>query len=276
MLITKHFVLLNFPKTGSSFARKVLKVVYRRRRNEKNLFFKIFNKLKINTSPFKELFFTHYYYDKIGETIIDQHGTYSQIPGEYRDKPVVSIIRNPYERLLSIYEFKFWQQNPQLGKDIVNKHFPNFPDLSIDEYIDYLKLVNKKVNLKGKDNLVIGAFTVQFIQFFFKNPENVLLNINEEYLKSDTLFKNDLADIKFLRQENLKEDLICILKDFGFTEDEITFIREHKKVNITKKTVNHRNELYTNKLIKYFEEEEFFLIKILNELGFNYEKPSIN
>ena len=75
MLITEKFVLLNFPKTGSTFARETIKQVY----GVKNL--------RFNNTIYKSGIYTPKIFElllpKIDEGdyngIIDQHGKYKQI-----------------------------------------------------------------------------------------------------------------------------------------------------------------------------------------------------
>lgn len=140
MIITKNIVILNYPKTGSSFIRKVVKEIYRKR-NSKNLLSAIYKRLNIG---FKELLLPH-------PTIPDykdQHGCFDQIPNKHKNKIILSAIRNPYLKLESIYRFKWWAKYPLLDKVELKTHFPNFPDLSFNQYLKLEKIENKKVKKK--------------------------------------------------------------------------------------------------------------------------------
>jgi len=81
MIITDDFVMLNFPKTGSSFAREALKRLYANRNIIELMLPKITEKR---------------YRDRV-----DQHGTFRQIPLAHKNKPVLSITRNPLSRFQS-------------------------------------------------------------------------------------------------------------------------------------------------------------------------------
>lgn len=186
MIISNDFVLLNLPKTGSTYVRKVLKKIYNKRVRKK----------------------------------LNPHGIYDQIPLKHKNKKIVSVVRNPYERLLSGFEFGFWQENPAIEQIEIDKHFPNFPDLDINEYIDYLILVSELSYVEKPENLKIGPMSLQFIYFFFKNPTEVISNLNEDYIKSESEFLKEIAPIEFLKQETLNQDLHDFLLDNKFSKNE--------------------------------------------------------
>ncbi|WP_179319479.1 sulfotransferase domain-containing protein [Winogradskyella helgolandensis] len=272
MIITKKFVLLNLPKTGSTFVRSVLKKIYKNR-NKGNLFFKIAKKIKILKPPYKELILPNIKFKQGVVNHSDQHGVYSQIPEKDKNKTIVSVVRNPFDRLISTYEFQFWKGRPALEKNILELNFPNFPNLSIDEYIDYLILVGENSYENKPKNINIGLFSLQFIYFFFKEPKSVIKKINKEYLENETLFKEDLAEITFLKQESLSKDLIDFLIHQGFSKKELEFIHTQDKINVTENKTVNRSDLITPKVIDYIENYEQFYIKVLKSKGINYTNP---
>jgi hypothetical protein len=127
MLITDSFVMLNYPKTGTSFARQVIKELYAR---EPRRWFGRWC---------KELILPNIRTPGVA----DQHGTYSQLPRRYRNREIVAIIRNPYDRFLSVFEFRYWVNVPLLPWDVVYRRFPSFPSLTLDEYVDFDELVSQ-------------------------------------------------------------------------------------------------------------------------------------
>ena len=264
MIITDKLVILNFPKTGSTFVRKVLRDIYSKRR--KKLLFRILRKLKIKKDVgFKEIMTNHPLIDGYQ----DQHGCYDQIPDEHKKKTIVSVVRDPYLRLESIYKFRWWVDHPPVEKKLIDKHFPNFPDLSINQYLDMSLLVNKK--LKGKYNidntLKVGNQTIFFIRFYFKNHKKILANIDENYIKQG-LFKNDLCNVTFLRNENLNDELSIFLSNYSFSRDEIEFIKNHQKVNVTKSNVE--NKFLDQEIIDHVNEYEWILFEILRHFNIDY------
>lgn len=260
MLITKDFILINFPKTGSSFTRKVIKSILDRR--EENIFFQIMLKLDLRKKSYIELSHEHHLYKKININYSDQHGIYSQIPHQYiQGRKVVSILRDPYEKLFSAFEYKFWKSFPFLEKSIIESNFRNFHELDINDFIDFLKLVAKHTYLNGKE-IKVGYFSLQFIYYYFKDPETIINNLNETYLASDTIFKKDIAKIHFLNQSNLNQDLVNFLSGFDYTLKELDYVKSHKKVNTTNYNIKDKSLYYTPKVIEYMEEYEYFLLNV--------------
>lgn len=268
MIICNEFIVLNLPKTGSTFVRKVINEIYVKRMSS-NVTDKICYALNLKTKPFKELLLPNI---KVpGKP--DQHGTYSQIPPKYLNRKVISVVRNPYDRFLSAYEFKNWARVPSLSKDVLLKHFPHFPDLTLDDYVELNKL-DAQVRLKSKNKINLGNQTVQFIQMFFKEPEKVLSKITEEYIDSDIAYIKDMGNVHFLTQENLNDQLSTFLEKNGFSEEEVAFARNYDRVNTTKPLFKDRDNLWTEKALNYVEENERFIFKILNDKGITYERPN--
>ena len=56
----------------------------------------------------------------------------------------------------------------------------------------------------------LGYQTIQFIQFYFPDPEYVLKMIDEDYIQQKR-YLNDMAEITFLHQENLNSELYDFL-----------------------------------------------------------------
>lgn len=122
VIVTESFVMLNLPKTGSTFARKVIKDLY----------------ASAPRSWFKRTYCLDLILPNIrhaGEP--DQHGCYCQIPRQYRKREIVSILRSPYERFLSAFEFRHWAYHPPRPAEVIRECFPTFPNLKLDEYIDF-------------------------------------------------------------------------------------------------------------------------------------------
>lgn len=159
--------------------------------------------------------------------------------------------------------------------------FPHFPNLSFDEFVDYLKVM---VNLKSSFNFPhssifknckdkkIGFQTRRFIRMFFYNPNEVFNKLSDDYVFSGA-YKKDMPPITFLQQENLRNDLVQFLSQFEFTSKELDSIHLHKKVNVTKNQHPNRNELWTPKTLEYVKTYERYLFKFYEDLGFYYKEP---
>jgi len=257
------------PKTGSTFARKVIKDVYDKR-TSKNLFLKYGQRYKLIKPPYEELLLPNIKFKDGIVSHSDQHGIYIQIPEKHKNKKIVTVVRNIYDRLISSYEFGSFKRNPRLPNNLIEKYLPNYPNLTIDEYIDYLILVSEN-SFEGKpEKIKAGIFSLQFIHFFFKEPDRVIQKLNENYLNSDFLFKKDIAPVIFLKQESLNLDLSQFLLNTGFSENEINYVLNHKPVNETEGKANDRNVLLTDKVVDYINEYECFYINVLKSYDIDY------
>ena len=263
MLITDRFVLLNLPKTGSTFARTVIKEIYLQRIEDRTIMQKALQMTGIAARPFiQELYLANIQFQGEPQPP-SQHGTYIQIPEQYRDRPVVSIVRNPYSRFMSIYDFKYWKGHPPISRQLIEDNFPNYPKLSIDEFVLLSQLTVIHGRLAGeRPKCTVGNQTVQFIQMFFKDPKEVLRNLSDEYLDSDEAL-HDIADIHFLRQEFLYDDLAEYLLLHGFSQGEIQYMRGKKMVHVTEEKSENRDKLWTRKSFEYVSHCERMIFRIL-------------
>lgn len=257
MLVTNKFVMINFPKTGSSFARKVIKRVYAHSQTALSNSNMICVELILPNTR-----------NKVSQNKSDHHGTYCQIPPNYIDREIVSIVRNPLDRFLSIYKYGAWKHSPPIPKNLIKKLFPKFPELNIDEFIE---MQNQSIKYRlGFDikKIDIGIQSVQLIQMFFRNPDLTLKNIfSNLYSKYD--IGTDIADIKFLNQENLRKDLFNLLILSGFKEDELAFIQTEKASNVSNYGLDDKKIFVTEKLKLYLEEKEWLYNSVFKNATLN-------
>lgn len=272
MLITKNFIVINNPKTGSSFMRTVLKEIYTRRTQKYSWLKKRSIAWKLISPEFIELYMPTQTPDKV---IANQHGAVSQIPKKHaKNKAVVSVVRNPYTKLLSQYEFKWWQKNYHLfvDKELVYNDFPHFPNLTFDEFVDFT-ILSDDYKYPKISKRKIGNQTTRFVEMFFDKPQETIANLNDDYILSGT-YKKDLKPITFLQQENLKTELLAFLSRYDFTPQELETVSQHERVNVTRNKHPNRMKLHTEKSLEYIKIYERLLFKIYEDLGFFYELPS--
>lgn len=229
MIVTDQFVMLNFPKTGSSFAREVLKRLYGKRRS---CLRKIAERLHLAPPTPLDLILP-----KIDEEIAygasGQHGTKRQIPEEYRDRPVMTIARNPFTRYVSLYRFRWWARFPPGRVEEIQAAYPGFPDLSFPDYYAMNHRFGGKNRLRDiVPKVELGVHTIQFIQFYFRNPEEVLRNIDEAWIEEER-YRDELQHITFLHQENLNEELKAFLLGVGIPAAELEFMDLMEHINVT-------------------------------------------
>lgn len=247
MLLTKDFIVLNIPKTGSTFVRHCVKKLFHSKRHRGIFRFvpNIFNKFQIEELQSPNI--------KIRNDLKyqDQHGCYIQIPKKHKTKLILINYRDPLERFVSLYNSQHWRVRNFVPIEIVSKKIPSFPDLNISEYFEYQQLNKIYARLGGIiPNANIGNQSIQFIQMVFKNPSQILKTISNSYIDSGN-FKKDLPKIKMINTNTIRTDLIYFLGTYGFSERELSFIRSERRVGQSTKhiKISNVNEELRKKII---------------------------
>ena len=225
------------------------------------------HKLRIRKIGYKEFLTEH----PLIPNYQDQHGCFDQIPIEHKHKPILSVIRDPYLRFESIYKFRWWVQNPPIENEQIEELFPTFPDLTFQQYIEMDCLANKKLKIKYgiDDDFKIGSQSILFIRMFLKNHQEILSSLDENYMTNQFL-KKDICNVTFLKKENLNEELAQFLSKYGFSKNELNFIQNHEKVNVTTHDTN--KSFLNQELIDYINEYEWVLFDILSMLDIIYKR----
>jgi hypothetical protein len=270
VIITDRFVMLNNPKTGSSFVRAVLKQLHGYPTADSSRLQRLVHRLGLRHDPrFVELILPAP--DAASPVRPNQHGRYCQIPHGHRGKEVASVVRDPFARLYSIYRFGGWRVYPRRYGPTIAKLFPAFPDLSFEEYLRMEEFVLERWWLPGRaDALQVGRQTIRFIHMFFRDPPGVLARLDAGYLESDR-FLEDLPPIRFLQTERLNRELHDFLRDHGYAQERVAFVLEHERVNVTQ--WQGRGE-WTAALVGEVLRRERLLFRILRHLGFHYAPPT--
>jgi hypothetical protein len=253
MLITSEYVMLNFPRTGSSFTRKMLKLLYATR-PEGSLREELLPNLRVAGA-------SH---------LLDHHGMYSQIPVSDAQKPVFTIARDPFHRLLSLFHYRFWVQSSPIPCHLITRLFPRYPDLNLN---DYIKLETIAIPYRLGFQLgstLIGAQSVQFIQMFFKNPRLILAQLTDSYIDSDAIFE-DVGPIEFLRNEYLRSDLKEFLGRFGFSSAEVALIDKAPDSNASLKTISDDLCQLNSSLQEQVKRRERLMYRIYERAGISYQ-----
>ncbi|MGB5898939.1 MAG: sulfotransferase family 2 domain-containing protein [Geitlerinemataceae cyanobacterium] len=225
MLLTDKFVYIHYPKTGGSFVT--------------NRLFKLHDRTGYQNKHLRKI---GKFLGNTGGGLIDtakegaQHNTCREIPFGFRGKPIVSTIRNPYDRYVSGYLYGWWKRYPeQFAGDVeaVVKAFPNYPNLSFDDYVRISNDFNafRKIPTPDLDpGNPIGQRTYETINVFFKpSPDRVLSKIAEDYITSQN-YQQDMYSVRFLRMENLNRELYEFLVEVGYPPEKAEFILESEKV----------------------------------------------
>ncbi|WP_309401069.1 hypothetical protein [Cerasicoccus maritimus] len=237
MTITEDFVLINYPKTGTTFTRSAIALAYGVKCIRLN---RLMQKFCIRTS-LRELQFPKLYgnYDS---SYRDQHGVYRQIPIEDRGKRIVSIVRNPIHKYISSYVYGWWKNHPPYSLDLVVQDFPKFPDISFPEFYDLVNHPNANEDkISVPEARAIGSYTRMFLVFFSEDPDAAAAGI---------LSGKSLADViprvTFLHQEALRDNLCLFLKEVGVSASKAEKIYRLNKKNVS--SIDKKSKLSTKEI----------------------------
>lgn len=236
-MITGKFVVIYYPKTGTTFLRAALRSAL----EDDRFPGKLLRRLGLAPCPYTELLLPKLYGD-YDESVRDRHGVVRQIPTEDRGKPIVSTVRNPLTKYTSSYVYGWWKEHPPFEVGEVRRVFPEFPDLSFSAF--YNMLNHPRVNedrLKVDSARLLGSYTRMFLVFFSEDPD-----VAAKKLADGAALRSVLPEITFLRQENLRSDLEIFLKDRGFSSRRrrrIDFVGDQNIGSPEKKEAIPREEL---------------------------------
>jgi len=262
MLISQDFILLNLPKTGSSFTRQVIKKVHNKMKWD--LHYRFFDRGK--EWRLEELILPNIRAESFALEK-DQHGIYSQIPKKYleSERQIISVVRDPVEAYFSRYNFKAYKwvakHNEDFEKALIER-MPSFPKISFEEYLEHLTFVYlkegfKRMNLKFNDH--IGLLSFQFIHFFAKDPIHLFKSIESEGIDGIDLDRY-FPSINFLFNEKLSQELHSFLRRMGYLEKHIAFITEEEKVNVSQKEKT-LSKVVTKKELQLIKEQDALLYR---------------
>jgi len=224
MIITDKFVLINYPKTGTTFVCSTLKSMHGWK---DTIYRRLMRKFGLYHTPIRELLLPKLYGD-YPLSVKDKHGAYRQIPTSDIGKTVVSIVRNPLTRYISSYVYEWWKHTPPFPMTEVKKAFPGFPNISFIEFYQLLNhpLVNED-KLRNPKARILGSYTRMFLVFYSQDPEEAAKELLEGRLLSDIL-----PPIVFLHQEYLRDELSSFLEDMGYSAEKITQVYKTGDKNV--------------------------------------------
>lgn len=259
MVITNDFVFIHVPKNGGTFITKCILELYDKT-TDKNRKRNIIDRLYYHLSRENTNYSNHYKseaLEDLGIKRVTQHQGCDEIPFKHKQKPIVSILRNPFDRYVSIYKFDWWGKHIAVSEKILNRNFPNFPNLSFKKYMDLL--FNYKFSLFKErigTNLDVGVYTFYYIKHFAKNYMDLLKNVQDISQLTD----DDFYDVNFLHTEKINLELYEFLEKTGWPEKRIKFILTKGKVNASRASNSYR-QYYDEELIDLIMEKDAFLFK---------------
>lgn len=291
MILSSKYVILNFPKTGSTFTRKMIE------RLEDGPLERLFwGKFLAGSSwtpsrPGKRAWLkrqamrlpvryglsrpVEVYFPKLADPDQppDQHGGASQIPREFRRLPVAVCIRHPLDRIVSQYHFAWYARYPAAPVETLKEAFPSFPDLTFEEYLEYVRryVVPSRLSAIGTDRRNVGSQTVDFIQMLSVSPVEMLDRLDDEFVNSGKFLRYLPPRLNLLRNERLNDDLVDFLNRVGYDPSDTAFIPDAGRIQPREGTSRAVEDAWTNYYTPAEQsrvvEEERLLLGMLERLG---------
>lgn len=236
MIATDDFLLINFPKTGSSYTREVIKRLYRPGGGALSGLRGVVDRRPV----FHEIMLPKIDQER-QKGILDQHGTRQQIPARFSHLPIVTVARHPFKRYISNYRYGWWRENPPAPVEEIRAEFPAFPELDFEEFYAMNHRFSRPNRLKEiEPTLELGLHSIQFVQFFARDPRAYLETLTDESLESgDCLLEFD--SIRFLDQDDLSGELRALFTSVGFTADDLAFMDTMGRVNESRSTAREED-----------------------------------
>ena len=158
------------------------------------------------------------------------HGTRRQIPIRHRGKAIISSIRCPLDRCLSLYMYGDWKSDDQLPdkREEIAGLFPSYPALTIDEFIRYMhRYYSGSVQVAG-ESFELGPQSADFLSFFSLCSDSGSGLFSFETWKELELTLNEVT---FLDSKDINRQLFSTLMRVGYNPRDIDFVLSMKPVN---------------------------------------------
>lgn len=259
VIITDRFVFLHLPKTGGTFVNEAvltahgIDVVAARRWNSLYRWRARLTGSLIDSPDYGPLAHSG-----------TKHDFRRDVPRKHRRKTVLATIRSPFDRMVSEYEFRWWTRTDAVAKlraqiDLESE-FPHFPDL---DFSDYVRLHERR---RGASTL--GPATREAVSVFCEDPEPVLQSLDDPSGDVSAL-TSSLQGVRFLHTETLNADLYGFLREVGYREQDVEFLRTKDRVipegpGAARKSRDWRS-YYTTELFDRVRRSERQLLKIFPE-----------
>lgn len=266
MIFTDTFTFIHEPKTGGTFVTKALLRAHRIKWNRLTHLVVAIRKQLTYQTRYGTFIYHH-----------NKHGTCREMPAEQQHKQVLANVRNPFDVLVSQYEFGWWRRAEFLPyyRRVPNfeRDYANFPRI---DFAGYVTLVNRAFRGDGTprdEHEGIGYLSEQFIKYYFKNPAASIIQINNEYASTAHRFslsdyKTEMFDVSFIHTHRLNRDLHDFLIGKNYQVEDTDFILTSERVLPLGKgrTANQKWErYYTAQLKEFVRERERFLFEAFPE-----------
>jgi hypothetical protein len=255
LIVTPDFVFLNNPRTGTTFARKAITAAYSAVQPARDV--------GGPGAGVRELMLP--VRRGRGQTGVDHHGTFAQIPTRYRTRPVVSAVRNPFTLLVAVFELSLWlppvvpaDPSGELGRE---------PPGSFGYFLKVQELAMRARWGIPFGHMGLGPLSVHHLQMFSREPGRTI-----RLAKSGASFEDlegCIGPIRVLQQERLQDDLCALISDLGAWAD-AEAIRAHAPSHVTRRSLGWSHASFSPDLVTRVLEREAFLFWVLRRRGFDY------
>lgn len=264
MIITRDFVFIHMPKTGGTFVHGVFKKIverYRKKHAIKWYINRIGYKMHIMTPVYQKLSNVAYY-EYPNSDVKGQHAGVSFISKEYQKLPIISVKRNPIKKFISAYYFRWWERFPILPLVQLTSIFPQYPEISIEEYFDLSYNHVMKHFFKNDYRDDIGVLSWQFIRMYSKDPVFVYNNITETNYKEiiDTYF----ANVQFFEMGHLSSEFERFIQTTSFAEFS-DYFKTEERIYPPGSNLEKRSETISEALTDKIKAKEWILYKFFPE-----------
>jgi len=116
-------------------------------------------------------------------------------------------------------------------------------------------------------NQELGDNTLMFIRFYFRNPYQLMNEINDQYIEQKK-YRNDMFPVFFTHTEHLNRDLYQFLLSQNFPAKFIKSILELEKINPVEGGRNlnqYWQKYYSEETKKWVQQKERLLFEIFPE-----------
>jgi hypothetical protein len=212
MILTPKFVFIHWPKTGGTFVTQVIRRIHKKDRGP-------LARLAGRLTGF-------------GYEDLNKHGPCREIPPGHAGLPIVSTVRNPYDHLVSSYEYAWWKRHPDPWVDweALRRTLPSCPDFTFPEYATFsTTLRNQFPHPPGPPEDRLGFQSETFVRLFFRDPEAAWPRIDDAYIAARR-WEQDMHPVRFLRTENLNADLRAFLAEHGYAPERIAFLENQDRI----------------------------------------------
>lgn len=228
MMVFDNFVFVHLPKTGGTFVEHVLKELHcpswlgqKIHAMQRRL------GITIPLYPYK---YREY----------RKHAACRFIPEQDRQKVILSCVRSPYELYVSQYKFGWWKQHPYefytRDSEIYRRSLEEPEKVTFADWIQGMCEHANWVVARREScpNVEVGFASSEFASYFCTEGDLVLSQPTEAQMVQE--YERTKYNLHFLRMESLNEQLYQFLRERGYPEEKVAFIRTRGKIFPGKQT----------------------------------------